>query len=97
MAKRVALLIDGGFLRVQVKTAKLTYDPDYIEKVARACLAADEEFFRIFYYYSPPDSGTVTLPVSGNQHTFAPNTGWIKVLANKELFAVRLSVLKFRG
>jgi hypothetical protein len=97
MAKRVALLIDGGFLRVQVKNAKLTYDPDCIEKVARACLAPDEEFFRIFYYDSPPYSGTVTLPVSGNPHTYAPNAGWLKVLANKELFAVRLGILKFRG
>jgi hypothetical protein len=49
MSKRAALMIDGGHLRVLVRKARKTYDPDYIEKVALACRAEDKEFLRIFY------------------------------------------------
>lgn len=97
MAKRVALLIDGGHLRAVVKKARRTYNPDYIEQIALACIDAEEEISRIFYYDAPPFSGTVRLPVSGQDQVFEPNAGWLKVLASKQLFAVRLGVLKFRG
>ena len=94
---RVASLIDGGFLRVQVKSASKNFDPSYIEKVASACVTADEELFRIFYYDAPPYHGNAKLPVSGKVHHFTSDDGWLKVLAKKDLFAVRLGVLKFRG
>jgi uncharacterized LabA/DUF88 family protein len=97
MSRRVALLIDGGHLRALVRKAGKKYNPDYIEKVALGCLEPGEEFFRIFYYDAPPFSGTVKLPISGAAQVHAPNDDWIKILASKELFAVRLGVLKFRG
>jgi hypothetical protein len=34
---KIAILIDGGFLRVVAKKAKKTYDPEFIEKFAHAC------------------------------------------------------------
>ncbi len=94
---KVAVLIDGGFLRVVAKRAKRTYDPDFIERFAHACIAADENAFRILYYDCAPYSGTVKLPVSGDAHTFVSNDSWLHMLSRKDLFAVRRGVLKFRG
>ena len=94
---KVAVLIDGGFLRVVAKRAKKIYDPDFIEKFAHACQAVDEGIFRILYYDCAMYSGTVKLPVSGTSHTFTSNDAWLHTLSHKDLFAVRRGVLKFRG
>jgi hypothetical protein len=67
---RSAILIDGGFLRVQTKRAKKTYNPNYIERFALACVANDEDLFRVLYYDCAPYTGSVKLPVSGNPHQF---------------------------
>lgn len=48
--RKAAILIDGGNARVLTKRARHTYDPDYIEKIAHACLVKDEELFRVLYY-----------------------------------------------
>jgi hypothetical protein len=64
---RIAILIDGGHLRVLVRHAGSTYDPDYIEKVARACVKPDETVLRILYYDCAPFAGA-KLPVSGLTH-----------------------------
>lgn len=99
MAKRVALLIDGGHLRVLVrKLANRNYDPDYIERVARACiLPTDEELHRIYYYDCAPFTGQAKLPISRTMKQFTGSSAWLATLASKDLFAVRLGVLKFRG
>jgi uncharacterized LabA/DUF88 family protein len=94
---KTAVLIDGGFLRVVAKKAKKTYDPDFIEKFAHACKAADESIFRILYYDCALYEGTVKLPVSGNPYTFKSSDAWLHALSHKDLFAVRRGVLKFRG
>ena len=94
---RTAILIDGGHLRARAQAAGLHYSNDLIEKAARACVAKDEDLFRILYYDCAPFSGTVQLPVSGNEKVFTPNDGWLRELATRELFAVRRGVLKFRG
>ena len=94
---RAAVLIDGGFLRVEAKKAKKLYNPDYIERFALACKGADESLFRILYYDCALYSGTVKLPVSGESHTFAASDAWLHELSHKDLFAVRRGVLKFRG
>ncbi|NYF91960.1 NYN domain-containing protein [Tunturiibacter empetritectus] len=94
---RVAVLIDGGFLRVEAKKAKRIYNPDYIERFALACKTADESLFRILYYDCALYSGTVKLPVSGLPHVFQSSDAWLHELSHKDLFAVRRGVLKFRG
>jgi len=94
---KVAVLIDGGFLRVVAKKGKKTYDPDFIERSAHLCPSADESIFRILYYDCAMYSGTVKLPVSGTSHTFTSNDAWLHALSHKDLFAVRRGVLKFRG
>lgn len=94
---KVAVLIDGGFLRVTAKKARKLYDPEFIERFAHACKAADESLFRILYYDCALYDGTVKLPVSGLDHTFQASDAWLHALSHKDLFAVRRGVLKFRG
>jgi len=94
---KVAVLIDGGFLRVTAKKAKKTYNPEFIEKFAHACKAADESIFRILYYDCARYSGTVKQPVSGTDLIFQSSDAWLHALSHKDLFAVRRGVLKFRG
>jgi uncharacterized LabA/DUF88 family protein len=94
---RSAILVDGGFLRVQAKRAKQNYDPDFIEKFAHKCISADEELFRILYYDCAPYTGVVKLPVSGASYQFKGSDAWLDELGRKDLFAVRRGILKFRG
>ena len=90
-------MLDGGHLRVHAKSAGKNYDPDYIEKIAHASALADETIHRIMYYDCAPYNGTARLPVSGQTKTFAGTDAWLKILSYKDLFSVRLGVLKFRG
>lgn len=91
------MLIDGGHLRALARAAKHKYDPDYIEKVAHACVEADEEILRILYYDCARYEGTVKLPVTGAPHEFKASDQWLRDLAAKNFFAIRRGVLKFRG
>lgn len=97
MAKKVVILIDGGYLRVKANKAGKQYNPIFIEKFAHKCNVQDEEIFRVLYYDCAPYTGTVALPISGNQYTFTGSDKWLSDLAGKDLFAVRRGVLKFRG
>jgi uncharacterized LabA/DUF88 family protein len=95
--KKIAILIDGGYLRaISVKAGKL-YNPDFIEKFSGQCKAADEEFLRILYYDCALYEGYQKLPVSGNVHHFTAANQWLVDLSKRDLFAVRRGVLKFRG
>lgn len=97
MRKTVAVLIDGGHLRALARQAKLTYDVDLIEKVAHACVDADEVVLRALYYDCAPYHGTVRKPVSGEPLEFKGSDAWLKDLASRDFLAVRRGVLKFRG
>jgi Uncharacterized conserved protein len=94
---RVSVLIDGGHLRVLTRQSGNHYTPDYIEKVALACVEPDENLQRILYYDCAPYIGSARLPVSGQEQQFNGSDGWLRQLAEKNLFAVRRGVLKFRG
>jgi uncharacterized LabA/DUF88 family protein len=95
--KKLALMIDGGFLRVAARRAKIHFDSNFIEAFAKICPAPDEEHFRSLYYDCAPYQGRQKLPVSGLSQTFADSGQWLKDLAKRDLMAVRLGVLKFRG
>jgi uncharacterized LabA/DUF88 family protein len=94
---KVAVLIDGGHLRVLSKQAGHHYDPDFIEKVAHACVSERETLLRALYYDCAPYNGRARMPVSGEQHEFKGSDLWLRELAQKDLFATRIGVLKFRG
>jgi len=95
--KKLVLMIDGGFLRVAAKKARIRYNPDFIEAFSQNCSAPDEELFRSLYYDCAPYQGCQKLPVSGAIKTFSNSNQWLTDLAKKELMAVRLGILKFRG
>jgi uncharacterized LabA/DUF88 family protein len=97
MSKKIAVMLDGGHVRVYAKKVGYAYLPDYIEKIAHSCATADEEIYRILYYDCAPFVGTTTLPASGQKKDFQIRDGWLHELAQKDLFAVRRGVLKFRG
>ena len=94
---KIAILLDGGHLRVQARLAGKAYDPDFIAAFAAKCAAPDETVFRVFYYDCAPFSGKRQMPVTGEYREFKKSDDWLKALAKKDLFAVRLGVLKFRG
>lgn len=95
--KKIAILIDGGYLRAISTHAGKAYNPDFIEKFAVQCKAADEEVLRILYYDCAQYEGYQKLPVSGNVHHFTASDQWLIDLSRRDLFAVRRGVLKFRG
>ena len=97
MSKKTVVMLDGGHLRAHAKRAGYRFDPNYIEKIARSCALSPEELFRVLYYDCPPFEGTAVLPVSGKRKVFTGNDRWLCDLAEKDLFAVRRGVLKFRG
>ena len=95
--RELSILIDGDFLRAKATKAGKSYDPTFIEAFALGCKTGDEEILRVLYYDCAPYSGTVRLPVSGDPFVFNGSDKWLEELACKDLFAVRLGVLKFRG
>jgi uncharacterized LabA/DUF88 family protein len=97
MANKIVVMLDGGHLRVHAKSAGKLYDPDYIEKIGLICSLQGETIHRIMYYDCAPFSGSAILPVSGSRKTFAGSDAWLKTLSYKDLFSIRLGVLKFRG
>ncbi|MBU4529836.1 MAG: NYN domain-containing protein [Hoeflea sp.] len=94
---KVAVLIDGGHLRVVSRIAGHHYDPDFIEKIAHACVDGSETLLRALYYDCAPYNGKVKKPVSGEELEFKGSDSWLRELAQRNLFAVRQGVLKFRG
>ena len=94
---KVSVLLDGGNTRALSKKAGLHYTPDYIEKIAHACVDGSEELFRVLYYDCAPYNGMAKSPVSGEMREFKGSDRWLHDLARKENFAVRLGILKFRG
>jgi len=97
MPIKMAVMLDGGHVRVHARSAGKTYDPAYIEKIGLACASIGETIHRIMYYDCAPYNGTAILPVSGQRTTFTGSDAWLKALSYKDLFSVRLGVLKFRG
>lgn len=90
-------MLDGGHVRVYTKSAGYQYVPDYIEKIAHACVLQDEQLYRVLYYDCAPYQGAATLPISGKKYQFQGSDKWLHELAHKDFFAVRLGTIKFRG
>lgn len=97
MPNKIVVMLDGGHLRVLARKAGKHYDPAYIEKIGHACTLQGETIQRVMYYDCAPFTGSATLPVSGQTKNFEGGDAWLKELSYKDLFSVRLGVLKFRG
>ena len=94
---KIVVMLDGGHVRVHARKANKQFDPDYIEKIGLACSVAGETIHRIMYYDCAPFSGSAIQPVSGVRRVFTGSDEWLKRLSYKDLFSVRLGILKFRG
>jgi uncharacterized LabA/DUF88 family protein len=94
---KVAVLIDGGHLRALALRSATRYDAGFVEQLAFRCLDADETLFRALYYDCAPYVGTVRLPVSGDERRLEGGDAMLRHLAERDLFAVREGILKFRG
>lgn len=97
MTKKVAVLIDGGHLRICARSGAKKYDPNFIEKIAHASLSQGEELFRSLYYDCPEYEGEIKWPISGRVQKYTRNDKWISDLSKKDFFAVRMGQLQFRG
>ena len=76
MANKIAVMLDGGHVRVHARKAGKTYDPAYIEKLGLACALTGETIHRIMYYDCAPSlvSGSKSLVFSGLQNS--PKSPW---------------------
>lgn len=97
MSKKIAVLVDAGYLRVALKRAGQPYTADNIEKICVQCALAHEEIVRILYYDCEPFEGELKLPVSKQKRSYRQTSSLLHALSLKDLFAVRRGVLKFRG
>ena len=95
--KMIAVLIDGGHVRVLARQAGHQFRADFLEKVGASCAVADEEIHRILFYDCAPYGEAKALPVSGQMQQFQGSDRELRELARRPLFAVRRGVLKFRG
>jgi len=91
--KKIAVLVDGGHVRVLSKKAGKTFDAAFVEALGHRCAIANEEIHRILYYDCDPFEGRVVLPVSGGHKVFAPSNQLTRELAKKDLFAIRRAVV----
>lgn len=94
---KVALLVDGGYLRACSQKAGKVYNSNFISTFSHHCIEQGEYLLRIFYYDAPLFRGKVKLPVSGGDKTFQSNDKWLDDLAKMDRFAVRRGTLGFRG
>lgn len=97
MRKKITVLLDGGHLRIYLKKGNKPVTADYMERVGLASALATEEIIRILYYDCALFNGTTKRPVSRTLETHSQATPLLHDLAQKDLFAVRRGVLKFRG
>ena len=98
MDTKLCIMLDGGFIEQVCKsTSKPRKNPDYIEKLAKSCNIPSETIHRIMFYHCGGFTGTAKLPISNGRKQFTANNRWLDELSYKDLFSVRLGLLKFRG
>jgi len=104
--KKVAILLDGGFVQHRVKELMgLQHYPDAetIYNFALSFLQEDEEIFRIFFYHGEPYGKPQMNPLSQETFEFSETkifeytTDLFKSLATKDYIALRKGETAFRG
>jgi uncharacterized LabA/DUF88 family protein len=75
MAERVAILVDGGFVRKKIeeggKTADAAAIVAMIDEVMKKPRLAKTELLRVYFYDSPPFTGSAKNPVDASVINFA--------------------------
>jgi uncharacterized LabA/DUF88 family protein len=105
MTKRVAVMLDGGFVQKRLFSLSGRKPPAAKDILAFAgkCIAKDEELFRIYYYDCPPFGGALTHPMTcvaedySKTAVFAARTKLLDELAHSDHVALRAGVLSASG
>jgi len=108
MKKKVALLVDGEWLRRRLEDAlkpKLTHGvtADMMYRNIIQIVQEDEEIFRIFYYDCPPYDGNETNPIDQSkvefrtQGKYQARHRFLNEFKSKDFVAMRLGIAKQRG
>ncbi|VVH52182.1 hypothetical protein BPUTSESOX_1353 [uncultured Gammaproteobacteria bacterium] len=104
--KKTILLIDAGYLLIVLRKEGISYNANMIAQIAKDCCVADEELHKILYYdcdsFDPIDKKTgkpffYLLKHKNGAELVKKENKLIAELQPKDLFAVRLGVLKFEG
>jgi len=105
MSKRTAVLLDGGFVLLQLRRAlgqrELTADD--VLRFAHACIVPGEELFRIYYYDCPPFGRPLVHPMSrvvqdfSKTAVYASRTRLLDELEHSDHVAFRAGVLSAGG
>ncbi len=104
--KKTILLIDAGYLLIVLRKEGISYNANMIAQIAKDCCVADEELHKILYYdcdsFDPIDKKTgkpffYLLKHKNGAELVKKENKLIAELQPKDLFAVRLGILKFEG
>jgi len=103
--KKVAVLLDGGYVTYQLTKANDYTFPTAREvwEYARACIHDGEELFRIYYYDCPPYGGIARHPLTGEEIDFGQTiinqrrTKYLEELSHLDFVALRRGELAFSG
>ena len=101
---RVAILVDGAFLRVKHRqahykrypTADFVYDL-CVKRIMESEKLAGDTLFRVYYYDCRPFSGTLRNPITGDESDYTISTSFLESVGQKDLFQVRAGEIKFGG
>jgi len=108
MKKKIALLVDGEWLRRRLEDALKGKLPngvtaDVMYRNINQIVEADEEIFRIFYYDCPPFDGIETNPIDQSrvefktQGKYQARHRFLSEFKSKDFVAMRLGIAKQRG
>lgn len=102
--KKVAVIIDGGFVKKTFQKKSSTHknpNAEQIISLSKKIVKKEEELFRIYYYDCPPFEKDITQPVSGdifkNTNLIKKGNQFIHELKKKDNVAYRNGELKFSG
>lgn len=102
--KKVAVMIDGSFmLKCLEKRLKAYPTAEQTSDFAMACIEADEEVLRVYYYDCPPYGSPQIHPLSGKnidfskKTLFSQQTAFQNKLSRMDHVAFRRGVLSFDG
>ncbi len=94
---RVAVLLDGGYVRHSIEAAKKAPSVQNILAVAKSALEDEEELFRIYYYDCQEYQGTQVHPLTGDRRVFKRHRKQHESLAYEERVAYRSGYLAWHG
>lgn len=102
--KKVAVIIDGGFVKKQFKKQFKRNDvptPAQVVALGKNVVSKEEELFRIYYYDCLPFEKDLKKPVSKgifkNEALIGSGKRYITEIAHSDMVAYRSGELKFGG